>query len=172
MDSKRTPADGALRHVITRERLLDGSLAEAFRAQAPPGYTMRSQVELDESLARTLIDHPAGQDVLVFAYGSLMWNPAIDHAGATKALVHGWSRRFCIRMTMGRGSAEQPGLMLALDRGGSCYGQALRLPAANAKLELSLLWRREMLSAAYEARWVVAAMGGERRRRRLGRPAI
>ncbi|MCP5265523.1 MAG: gamma-glutamylcyclotransferase [Burkholderiaceae bacterium] len=149
-------------HVITRERLLDGSLAEAFRANAPPGYMVRSQAELDESLAQTLAGRSHDRDVHVFGYGSLMWNPAIEHVEAVKAHVYGWSRRYCIRLVMGRGSSERPGLMLALDRGGSCYGLAFRIPADRAAEELRLLWRREMLSGAYQARWVGATIHGRR----------
>lgn len=157
------PADsgtGRPRSVITRDALLDGSLAEAFRANAPPGMKVRSQAELDHSLEQTLAGRDPREDVLVFGYGSLMWNPAFEHADMAKAYVHGWSRRFCLRLVMGRGSPDQPGLMLALDRGGACYGLAFRIPAEQARHELRLLWRREMLSGAYEARWVGAALNG------------
>ena len=50
---------------------------------------------------------------------------------------------------MGRGSPDCPGLVLALDRGGSCTGVAFRLKPENALAELDLLWRREMLTLAY-----------------------
>lgn len=160
-----TDTDAPRAHVITRERLLDGSLAEAFRANAPPGYKIRSQAELDESLEQTLAVRPAhaGGDVLVFGYGSLMWNPALEHAGSAHARLHGYCRRFCLLLLTGRGSPGQPGVMLALDRGGSCHGLTFTLPQARAHDELRLLWRREMLSHAYEARWVAAHVGGERR---------
>ena len=146
---------------ITRDRLADGSLLATWRAKSPPG-TIRSDAELDESLEATLAQHPAGDDVVVFGYGSLMWNPAIEHVGAERAHVHGWSRRFCLRMVLGRGSPERPGLMLALDRGGCCYGIGFRIAAPQVREELRLLWRREMLSGAYEARWVAATIAGER----------
>ncbi len=148
---------------ITRDRLVDGSLLATWRAKSPPG-SIRSDAELDASLETTLATHSPGEDVLVFGYGSLMWNPAIEHVGAERAHVHGWSRRFCLRMVLGRGSPERPGLMLALDRGGCCYGLAFRIAAGQVRDELRLLWRREMLSGAYEARWVAATIAGRRTR--------
>jgi cation transport protein ChaC len=148
---------------ITRDRLADGSLLATWRAKSPPG-TIRTDEELDASLEATLASHAPGEDVIVFGYGSLMWNPAIEHVGAERAYVHGWSRRFCLRMVLGRGSPERPGLMLALDRGGCCYGMGFRIAARQVRDELRLLWRREMLSGAYEARWVPATIGGDRMR--------
>ena len=44
--------------------------------------------------------------------------------------------------------------MLGLDRGGTCRGVAMRLPAPLALDELHLLWRREMVVGAYRPRWV------------------
>ena len=156
------PAAAQLPHVITRDKLLDGSLAEHFRANAPPGYQVRSQVELDASLDAVLTGHVQCEPVWVFGYGSLIWNPALAHDAAEKAHVLGWCRRFCIKMMMGRGSVDRPGLMLALDRGGSCWGVALRISADRTRDELALLWRREMLSGAYQARWVTARIHGRR----------
>jgi len=161
--SSETSAPTKAPPFITRARLADGSLLATWRAKSPPG-SIRSDAELDASLEATLDGHPGGEDVVVFGYGSLMWNPAIEHVGAERAHVHGWSRRFCLRMVLGRGSPERPGLMLALDRGGCCYGLGFRIAAPQVREELRLLWRREMLSGAYEARWVAATIAGERRR--------
>ncbi|MEZ5661184.1 MAG: gamma-glutamylcyclotransferase [Burkholderiaceae bacterium] len=153
----------ANKHVITRERLLDGSLAAEFRANTPPGYYTRSEQELAESLAQTLAQRPepADRDVFVFGYGSLMWNPALEIVRSCHAILHGYSRRFCLKLMRGRGSPDKPGVMLALDRGGSCHGLALQLAAATAPDELRLLWRREMLSDAYVARWVTVRIQGK-----------
>jgi len=57
---------------------------------------------------------------------------------------------------MGRGSPDNPGLMLALDRGGRCAGMLFRIPAADARAELLLAWRRELFTDAYRSRWVTA----------------
>lgn len=99
---------------------------------------------------------PEGEDVWVFGYGSLMWNPAIHVADSRKAHVRGYHRTFCLTMAAGRGTPEAPGLMVAIDRGGSCSGIAHRIAADKVESELSVLWYREMLSGAYEPRWVNA----------------
>ncbi len=145
---------------INRERLLDGSLLTAFRAGVPAGTRVRTDAELDESLAQTLAGHDPCTDAYLFGYGSLMWNPAFDHDGEHRALVRGWRRRFCLRSVFGRGSVTEPGLMLALDRGGACNGVAFRIGAAKVEHELRLVWRREMLSGVYDARWLAASIDG------------
>jgi glutathione-specific gamma-glutamylcyclotransferase len=110
---------------------------------------------------------PAGQDVWVFGYGSLMWNPAIHIADSRKAHVRGYHRTFCLSLGAGRGTPERPGLMLGIDRGGSCTGVAHRVAADQAESELSILWLREMVSGAYEPRWVSADVEGVKRLRVL-----
>ncbi len=110
---------------------------------------------------------PEGTDAWVFGYGSLMWNPAITVAGSAKAHVRGYHRQFCITLHVGRGTVEKPGLMLGIDRGGSVTGVAHRIAAPDVESELSILWLREMLSGAYEPRWVNADIEGEGRTRAL-----
>ena len=148
------PATGREGFVITRERLASGAHLAALRARATPDFPIRSDAELDASLDAALAGHPPGEDVWVFGYGSLMWNPAFDFAEHRIGTLRGYHRRFCLWLSRGRGSPECPGLMLALDRGGVCRGMAFRIPAAAARGELLLVWRREMLSGAYLARWV------------------
>ncbi|HEX4304264.1 MAG TPA: gamma-glutamylcyclotransferase [Rhizomicrobium sp.] len=110
---------------------------------------------------------PAGADAWVFGYGSLMWNPAINVAQSAKAHVRGYHRMFCLTLQVGRATPEQPGLMLGIDRGGSCTGVAHRIAADAVESELSILWMREMLSGAYEPRWVNADIEGHGRTRTL-----
>ena len=151
------PATGRDGFVITRERLLSGAHLAAIRARATPDFPIRSDAELEHSLDETLGQHPAGQDLWVFAYGSLMWNPAFHHAEHRIGTIRGHHRRFCLWLSRGRGSPDCPGLMLALDRGGLCRGMAFRIAAPEVRSELLLVWRREMLSGAYLARWVSVA---------------
>ena len=155
-------SDGGVRtgkegFVITRERLLSGAHLAAIRKRATPDFPVRTDEELDASLDAALAGHPAAEDVWVFGYGSLMWNPAFHHTESRLGSVRGWHRRFCLDLTRGRGSPDCPGLMLALDRGGTCRGMAFRISAAEARGELLLVWRREMLSGSYLARWVTVA---------------
>lgn len=153
------PPRAAAELPFTRDQLRDGKLDTLLRS-LPPGIRVRTQEELRESLDITLRDHSSEEDVHVFAYGSLMWNPAIEHADAVKARIRCWHRRFCLRMIFGRGSPAIPGAMLGLDRGGSCDGLLLRIPAEKSYGELQLLWKREMATGAYEAKWVTAMAAG------------
>lgn len=140
----------------TRARIADEGFLSKLRALAPTDTLIHSQAELDASLARVLAEHEEGADIHVFGYGSLIWNPALEHTQAIKAEIQGWHRSFCLRANVGRGCAERPGLMLALDEGGTCRGILLRISAEKMREELRLLWRREMLTGAYQARWVTA----------------
>ena len=144
---------------VTREALADGSLLALVRAVLPPG-SVRSDVEIAASLNQALASHDPAADLWVFGYGSLMWNPAFFFAQRQVGTVHGWHRRFCLWIDRGRGSPDCPGLMLALDRGGTCRGVAFRIPAPEVRSELLVVWRREMFGTAYLARWVRIHLAG------------
>ena len=99
-----------------------------------------------------------GEDVWVFAYGSLLWNPAFEVAEQAPAVLPGWHRSFCIRLTRFRGTPEEPGLMMSLVPGGSCRGMLQRVPGAHVVDRLRKLWRREMTVKPPNTppRWVTA----------------
>lgn len=80
----------------------------------------------------------------VFAYGSLIWSPDIEFAERRAAKLYGYHRAFCISSTRYRGTAERPGAVLGLDRGGSCIGVAYRFKPSARKAALDELFRREM----------------------------
>ncbi len=128
----------------------------AEQAMQRGGVPLMSEEARKASLRAMRAAVPEGEDVWVFGYGSLMWNPAIHVAESKKAHVRGYHRTFCLRLSAGRGSPDSPGLMLSIDRGGSCSGIAHRIAADQVESELSILWYREMLSGAYEPRWVNA----------------
>ena len=117
-----------------------------------------SQEEREASLKQALTRYKPGEEAWVFAYGSLMWNPAIEFAEASACEVDGWRRSFCFWVPLGRGTPELPGLMLALEAGGNCEGIAYRLAPNQVRSELAILWNREMLSGVYQARWVPAKL--------------
>ncbi len=85
----------------------------------------------------------------VFGYGSLIWNPEIDFDHAVLARVHGYHRAFCIRSTRYRGTPSRPGVVLGLDRGGSCVGVAMRLNHPKRRESIARLYDREMLNSVY-----------------------
>jgi cation transport protein ChaC len=91
------------------------------------------------------------RDVWIFAYGSLMWDPAIQIAEVRRAELHGFHRRFCLKIEIGRGSKEAPALMPGLDAGGKCHGLAFRIPSEIADRETEILWMREMMIEGYSA---------------------
>ncbi len=95
----------------------------------------------------------ASQDLWIYAYGSLMWDPAVHFEEVRRARLPGHQRRFTFRTHIGRGSPDCPGLMLSIEpRPGTCEGLAFRVAAAQAECESALLWRREMLRGAYTPR--------------------
>src|SRR3546814_10541292 len=69
--------------------------------------------------------------------------------------ISDWSSDVC-SSDLGRGSRERPGLVLALDRGGSCRGVVFRIAPENVESELDIVWRREMISHSYRPTWVTA----------------
>ena len=90
------------------------------------------------------------QDLWVFAYGSLMWDPAFHFEEIRLAAIQGYKRRFTLKGEVGRGSPGRPALMLCLEPGdGECVGLAFRVAAARAEHETSLVWRREMIRGSY-----------------------
>lgn len=101
---------------------------------------------------------PAG-DLWVFGYGSLMWNPGFEHVGSQPALLRGYHRSFCVTSTRYRGTPERPGLVLGLDRGGSCRGIAFLVAEAKVDRVLADLWEREMPRRVYSPRVVSLELG-------------
>ena len=97
----------------------------------------------------------SGADVWLFAYGSIMWNPGFGYAESMPALLHGWHRVFCIYSYRYRGTPEKPGLVLGLDRGGSCRGVAFRLPEAEAAGIIEQVDGRELVTGVYLRRRVM-----------------
>ncbi|MER9048120.1 gamma-glutamylcyclotransferase [Mesorhizobium sp. M0923] len=53
-----------------------------------------------------------------------IWKPAFDAFEERSAVTFGWRRSFRLQLTRWCGTPDRPGLMLALDRGGSCRGIA------------------------------------------------
>ena len=144
---------------LSRRDLEENRMRDLYAAAVDPKRAF-SDEQLSESLTSTLAAKPKGVGWWVFAYGSLLWNPLFPVAEMRPATLRGLHRRFCLWSLASRGTRECPGLVLGLDRGGTCRGVALRLPAPLALDELHLLWRREMVVGSYHPRWVKVAAGG------------
>jgi len=91
-------------------------------------------------------------DLYVFGYGSLIWKPGFSFLSAHPARLHGFHRRFCILSHRYRGTPEVPGLVLGLDRGGSCRGIVFRVAGSEAAAVLAYLEEREMSGGVYQRR--------------------
>src|SRR5512144_3241645 len=139
--------------VLSRADLEQGRMRELYVAAVDAGRALDDE-QLSASLTATLALRPEGAGWWVFAYGSLLWNPLFPVAEMRPATLRGLHRRFCLWSLASRGTPQSPGLVLGLDRGGTCRGVALRLPAPLALDELHLLWRREMVVGSYRPRWV------------------
>jgi len=118
-----------------------------------------TEEELAWTLRAVMETHPAGEDLWIFGYGSLMWRPDFPFVDRARALVHGYHRAFCVYSHVYRGTRERPGLVLGLDNGGSCTGVAYRVAADHAEAAVEYLIRREMVTRVYMPRWVTARIG-------------
>ncbi|HEX7952342.1 MAG TPA: gamma-glutamylcyclotransferase [Burkholderiales bacterium] len=145
---------------VDRAVLEQDGVRKAVR-DAGHGHLLLSDKDVAHSLEQTLAEHRKGEPVWVFGYGSLIWNPLMEFAERRRAQVRGYHRGFYIWSKINRGTPEVPGLVLALDSGGSCQGVAYRMRDDKCESELAILWRREMLAGTYMPKWISADIGGE-----------
>jgi cation transport protein ChaC len=91
-------------------------------------------------------------DLWVFGYGSLIWRPDFPHVERRVARLIGAHRALCVYSWVHRGTREHPGLVLGLDRGGTCRGVAFRVAAEEWENVLAALRAREQVTAVYVER--------------------
>jgi len=147
--------------MIDREYLRNGRMSEALRAAAREGLLRLTTPAERRAIRETLLADAARRraPLWLFAYGSLMWNPAFHHVASRTATVHGYHRRFCLRVRAARGTPRNPGLLLGLEPGGSCRGVAYRIAPQQAAEELDIVLAREMVAEGYRPVWVHARSG-------------
>ncbi|MBR0554243.1 gamma-glutamylcyclotransferase [Ciceribacter sp. L1K23] len=96
----------------------------------------------------------------VFGYGSLMWNPGFDYEVRSQARAFGFRRSLCVRSWVHRGTEQKPGLVLGLDRGGSCHGVAFRISPEHWLSTVDYLRERELVTKVYVERFVPVRLSG------------
>ncbi|MEM8813809.1 MAG: gamma-glutamylcyclotransferase [Pseudomonadota bacterium] len=85
----------------------------------------------------------------VFGYGSLMWRPGFPFEEAVTGRLKGLHRALCIYSWVHRGTEAEPGLVLGLDRGGSCIGTAFLVRDGDRKNVIEYLREREQVTGVY-----------------------
>ncbi|MGI9357417.1 MAG: gamma-glutamylcyclotransferase, partial [Rhizobiaceae bacterium] len=85
----------------------------------------------------------------IFGYGSLMWKPGFVHEKAVLARMPGVHRAPCIYSWVHRGTKDNPGIVLGLDRGGSCRGMAFQVSNTRRDDVLDYLRGRELVTNVY-----------------------
>lgn len=135
-------------------RRMDIALLDEKMQAAGAPKTWRHSDAHREAARRTFLKDRATGDLWIFAYGSLMWDPGFHFCEVRQGVLAGYHRRFCLRSELGRGTRERPGLMAALDRGGTCHGLVFRIERERLEEETRLIWQREMLLHAYEPKLV------------------
>ncbi|MET2825368.1 gamma-glutamylcyclotransferase [Mesorhizobium shangrilense] len=143
------------------EELVARTLRVVEDAGPTPGMIHMTDADYVRVRDEVLASAPVGP-LKLFAYGSLLWNPVGEVRGGERAVATGWHRSFCFTVKRYRGTVEQPGLMMALDRGGQCQGMVFEIAEPLAD-NLDALLRREMtiLPAVNVPRWLqVRTEGG------------
>ncbi|TGP54904.1 gamma-glutamylcyclotransferase [bacterium M00.F.Ca.ET.230.01.1.1] len=144
---------------MRRMSLTPELVALCHREEIDPGpsgeWTQLNDDDFGALAARLAAEADEGP-LWVFAYGSLIWKPAFESVEQLRASAHGWHRSFCLDMVRWRGSAAQPGLMMALERGGRCDGVIYRLPDGEKPDQIERLLRREIddHESVASVRWV------------------
>ncbi|MEH6443787.1 MAG: gamma-glutamylcyclotransferase [Oceanospirillaceae bacterium] len=125
------------------------SAANALKFQLQAN-DMSPSVHLDAKLP-TL---PEG-DLWVFGYGSLMWRPGFDFIEQLDGKIYGYHRALCVLSWVYRGTSDNPGLVLGLDKGGSCSGKLFKISADEKQQVANYLFDRELPTMVYNARFSI-----------------
>lgn len=161
-------ADPFAHHPELRDKIKDPQTSffrdfevERFLEANPEQAWIRPYLNSDDTRERNrraTLRGRADGDLWVFAYGSLMWDPALRFAEVRRARAPGHARRFILKDILGgRGNPDSPGLMAALDNGSGCDGLLFRIPVDILDVETEVLWRREYFTPGYIPSFITAS---------------
>lgn len=135
------------------------ALCERDVADSGPDPRFVLLTDTDVAAKAAVIDRECGDNPFwLFAYGSLIWKPAFEAVETRRATARGWHRSFSIELPRWRGSPEQPGQMMAIERGGTCHGVAYRLSEEDRTGQIyRMLYRESEYEGDLEStRWLHA----------------
>lgn len=143
-------------HPLNRDAIKSGYFQKIAKAAEEKGLIKLTSAADREASWRSIFQSNPNTcgSFWVFAYGSLLWNPAFRLVDSKDVRLDGYHRDFNLRTYIGRGNPDQPGLVLGLEEGGCCHGQALKIDPNHIEEELDVLWTREMITSAYTPCWV------------------
>ena len=144
--------------MVLDRQALKSKLLQEMLAHPELDFEIWSDEQLQQSIDLIFQQH-SGKEVWIFAYGSLIWNPLFAYSDRCTVTIKDWHRQFCMLAPVGRGTIENPGLVLGLEpkQDACCQGVAYCLPKdKNLESELLLLWRREMVVGSYIPAWITA----------------
>ncbi|WP_141130217.1 gamma-glutamylcyclotransferase [Rhizobium aethiopicum] len=120
-----------------------------------PRWTSIPEDELD-ALVRRVNEESKNEPLWIFAYGSLIRNPDFDFDAREVGTIYGWHRSFSLHIERRRATSGKPGLMLALERSGTCKGIAFRMRQSKQADDLrrSLARKIRYREVASMIRWV------------------
>ncbi len=148
---------------------MDESPALSLPYPATDRFTRLTPRECRRRLQQARAGIRSRAQVWVFAYGSLMWNPAFEPLEQCVVHAPGFVRRYCFWTISSRGNRQAPGLGLGIEAGPrGCTGIAQRMDPRRLDEQFARLWRREMGTGVYHATWMPLFTREGRRIRGLG----
>ena len=135
------------------------ALCERNVADSGPDPRFVQLTDAEVSAKAAELDRECGDAPFwLFAYGSLIWKPEVEAVETRRATAHGWHRSFSMELPRWRGSPDNPGQMMVIERGGTCHGVAFRLPDADRTGHIyRMLYREsEYRGDLDNARWLNA----------------
>ena len=80
------------------------------RAAGLPADWRLPDEAIEASRLAVLSEHRSGDDLWIYCYGSLMWDPGFHFVEVRLADLEGYQRRFTLKIDLGRGSRDFPAL--------------------------------------------------------------